>query len=98
MDNFILTTIGLEQFQEIIRKIVRKEIVNTSPHPSPAEEKLISIKEVAKIFNVSKVTLHKWKKKGLIPFYRVSSRIYFKKSELIEALQSNKRILTNKTQ
>jgi hypothetical protein len=33
-----------------------------------------------------KVTLLDWRKKGLVPFYRLGKRIYFKAEEVIEAL------------
>lgn len=56
-----------------------------------APEPLIQIDEVCQIFNISKPTVHEWKRSGKIPFYRVGRRIYFKRSEIMYALQDVKK-------
>ncbi len=56
-------------------------------------EELLTIEDLVKMFNVSKVTIHKWKKKGIIPFYKMNRRVFFKKSEVIESMQQKKRKL-----
>ena len=48
---------------------------------------LLKIEEVCKILQVSEVTVHKWKKMGKIPFHRISNRIFFKRSEIHQALK-----------
>ncbi|GAB2545432.1 helix-turn-helix domain-containing protein [Rufibacter soli] len=45
---------------------------------------VLTVKEAAKLLNVSEVTIHNWKSKGLIPFYRISRRIFFKKNEVLK--------------
>lgn len=80
---------------DIIRNCVKEEI-EKKPADSTSNkesEELLSIEEVCQIFNVSKVTLYKWKKKGLIPYYKMSRRVYFKKSEVVDSLKSKKRKL-----
>lgn len=61
--------------------------------PEPIPEDLLSTEDIQKVFKVSKVTVHKWKKKGLIPFYKMNRKVYFKKSEVIDAMQHKKRRL-----
>ena len=61
--------------------------------PEPIPEDLLSIEDLQKVFKVSKVTVHKWKKKGLLPFYKMNRKVYFKKSEVIDAMQHKKRKL-----
>ena len=61
--------------------------------PVPIPEDLLSIEDIQKVFKVSKVTVHKWKKKGLLPFYKMNRKVYFKKSEVIDAMQHKKRKL-----
>ena len=53
---------------------------------STRNEPLLKIDEVCEILRVSRVTINKWKKSGRIPFYRISNRIFFKKSEILESL------------
>jgi excisionase family DNA binding protein len=54
-------------------------------------EPLIKIDEVARMLHVSKVTIFAWKKAGKIPFYRLSDRIYFKRSEILASLEKNEK-------
>ena len=93
-NNIILTTIPLEDFKSVMHEIVREELRSEASqlkHEAPStQEELIKIDSAAKLLGVSKVTIHSWKKKGILPFYRLSNKIYFKKSEVILALQKNK--------
>ena len=75
----------LERFQNMIDKALEK--YGNKPPQTPIEE-LMTIEEVTKFLNVSKVTIHKWKKQKLIPFHRIGRRIYFKKQELINSMHS----------
>ncbi|OJJ14597.1 hypothetical protein BKI52_41930 [marine bacterium AO1-C] len=54
------------------------------------EEDLMKIDELCEWLRVSKATVNNWKSEGLIPFYRLGSRIYFKKSEVIDAAVSSR--------
>jgi hypothetical protein len=56
---------------------------------SLSEEKtLLRRKDVSKLFTVSLVTINKWMRSGKLPYHRINSRIYFKKNEVLEAMQS----------
>jgi excisionase family DNA binding protein len=46
------------------------------------EEEYLTFKQACETFDCSTVTLHKWKKEGRIPFYRIGGRILFKKSDV----------------
>lgn len=76
--------LSMKEFRELLRSTIREELsdlVEDQQH-----EPLIKSVEAAKILGVSKVTLLDWRRKGLIPFHQLNSRIYYKKSELMEAL------------
>lgn len=72
-----------------MRKAVRVELqehfkaVDSQP---PDSEKLLSKQELAAELGVSLVTLTDWMKKGL-PYLRLHKRVYFKKSEVLGAMQ-----------
>lgn len=51
--------------------------------PKEEEETLLTVEEVAEYLEVSKVTIHTWKREGKLPFYRMGRRVYFKKSEIL---------------
>jgi hypothetical protein len=65
-----------KQLAEIEKAIQQKE----------EPEELMTLEEVSKLFHRTPVTIHAWKKAGLLPFYRISGKVYFKKHECLEAL------------
>ena len=90
MKDILLSSIPLKDFETLIRECVKSELQNHIPTP-PQDEEFITSTETAKILGVSKVTLHHWRKEELIKFYRIGTRIRFKKSEVLEALQTTKK-------
>jgi len=55
------------------------------------EEYFLTRQETAKFFNISLYTVHDWMRKGIIRHYKAGNKTYFKKSELIEVLNSSNR-------
>ena len=88
MDKQILISISLEEFMSIIQGCVKTGIEDLTKNsiPQPEDEKLLSIQDVKNLMGVSKVTIHKWKKIGLIPYHKLNRRLYFKKKEILDAL------------
>lgn len=87
--NVIFSQIQLEDLKEIIGDCIREEFQKNLNSQSNTSDELIRIDDAAKLFHVSKVTLYKWREKGILPFHRISSRIYFKKSEIMEILNKS---------
>lgn len=50
-------------------------------------EQLLSRKEASVLLGVSLVTLNKWSKEGKIRARRIGTRVRYKKSELLKAIQ-----------
>lgn len=88
-----LAVIGIEDLKQVISDAISKEFSKHIPQPAPTtdDNELIKIEEVCKILNVTKVTVHNWKRDGVLPFYRIGTRIFFKKSEIVEAVIKIKR-------
>ncbi len=83
MENQIVI-IKADELRELISQSVSNAI---SQIPEKKEEEiLLKRKDVAKFFSVSLVTISDWMKTGKLPFSRINSRIYFKRSEVIEVL------------
>ncbi|MCL5991814.1 MAG: helix-turn-helix domain-containing protein [Bacteroidetes bacterium] len=55
------------------------------------DEELIIESELCKRLHRSKVTLSEWRKRGLLPFYRISRKIYYNWTEVIAALKKIER-------
>ena len=60
------------------------------------QEKLLSIDETRKLFSpkISRPTLDKWTDKGILARYYVGGRPYYRYSEIIAAIQNDKRYKT----
>jgi len=90
MQNVIqIQNISLDELKQIISETVLATI-NQLPNPQTATnptDELIKIDEVCEMLKVSKVSIHSWKRQGILPFYRISNKIYFKKSEILDAFK-----------
>jgi hypothetical protein len=95
MSGTIFTSLKFDELTDLIKKCVSEAVSSSNKETSrelPSDD-LLNIEDIQKIFNVSKVTVHKWKKKGLIPFYKMNRKVYFKKSEVINSMSHKKRKL-----
>jgi predicted site-specific integrase-resolvase len=93
MEAKIFTTLSADDLLGIISGCIRDALtLKTQEKPlKEVPEDLLSIEDIQNIFKVSKVTVHKWKKKGLLPFYKMNRKVYFKKSEVINSMSHKKR-------
>ena len=85
----ILETITSEEFHELANdvKATKKEIQSLIQNFQPKrQEEYITRQELAKLLQVSLVTIHHWSKQGIIKPYRLGKLIRFKRSEVEEAL------------
>ena len=94
-----LYSLTIGEFIALTRKLVEETIsqrLTTATHEKskPDEEVTFNIKELASFLRCSKVSIHKYKKKGL-PFYRIGRKILFKKSEILNFMNTlkNKRFI-----
>ncbi len=74
---------------EDLRKLILEclEQVLKNPEEKNKEDTLLKRKDVAKLFGISLVTLNSWMKDGRIVYHRIKSRVFFKHSEVMDALQ-----------
>lgn len=86
MNNLILSQIPINELTDIISETIKKELQNISPEPEPVPE-FITRNEAAKMLGITLPTLHEWTKKEIIKGYRISTRIRYKKSEILEAVK-----------
>jgi excisionase family DNA binding protein len=87
----ILSQFTIDELTEKICDRLKPELLMFAPPQPPNQsesEELLTSKQSAKLYGVSLPTLHKWKIEGKVKFYRLGSRIRFKRSELLSALQS----------
>lgn len=79
--------VGIMTISEL-KEIIVQSINEALPPPIviPKEDRLLRRKDVASMFDVSLVSINEWMRSGRIPFHRMNSRVYFKESEVMEAL------------
>ena len=76
-------TISKDELQQIIEDAVYKA---TCTQPN-LEYNIITEKELSKRLGISKVTLHKYRKEGKIPFSQVGRTIRYDYKEVMETLK-----------
>lgn len=72
-----------------VKEAIQEYFQHTSPQQHVAiesENHLINRKEVARLLQISLVTLTDWMKRGL-PFHKQRGRVYFVKSEVLEYIR-----------
>jgi excisionase family DNA binding protein len=88
-NNFILSPIPLTELESAIAKTVEqildKRLTN---QPEPDRDELITRDETAQLLRVTLPTLHNWTKQGLIPHYKISSRVRYKRAEVMNLFTS----------
>lgn len=79
-------------FEVLLAKLdaIEQRIINleASRKTETEEEELLGAATAVKVFNpqISKATLSNWVKSGLIQSHKIGARVYYKKSELLEAV------------
>ena len=79
-------TISKEELQQLIEDAVYK---STCTQPN-LEYNIITEKELSKRIGISKVTLHKYRKQGKIPFSKVGRTIRYDYKEVMETIKFKK--------
>ena len=72
-------------------KTLLMSIAATPPHLPHAAEKPVDTKEICSFLNITTPTLIRYRKKGKIPFMRIGAKVMFNKTEVLKALEKNKK-------
>jgi excisionase family DNA binding protein len=98
MQDLFLSSIPLSELRSIISEFITTAFTNNVNNAllPKEEDPFLKIDEVCKMLSVSRVTIHNWKRQGILPFHRISNKIYFKKSEVMASLKkANNRFANN---
>lgn len=74
----------LDHFQNLETRLSELQKAVT---PQP-DTHLLTRQEVAKWLDISLPTLHAWTKNGILQAYRIGNKVRYKKSEVLDALQT----------
>jgi excisionase family DNA binding protein len=85
----------LQQNAEIIKHLQDLKAFRIGlPNPDPKslkevdQEERFTIAQLAEYLKCSKVTIHAYKNNGVFPFYKAGRTVFFKRSEVDEAMSS----------
>ncbi len=86
MENQLIVTLNVNDLKELISEGVTNALSKT-PQPKKEDDTLLKRIDVAKLFSVSLVTVSQWQKDGVLPYHRIKSRIFFKRCEVLQAME-----------
>lgn len=90
MQTQLLLSLSIDELKDIIKECLSETLAEKLLKKEPPEE-LLSRKEVAELLMISLPTLHKKQRDGKIPYYRLGTRVLFKKSEVMKTLDAVKK-------
>jgi len=85
MEN-LSTTITIDELKAIIEDAVYKATSSLDI----GDNKLITENELSKRLNISKVTLHKYRKNGTIPFIKIGRNIRYDYQKVLKSMENKK--------
>ncbi len=88
MTNYLLQVKDEESFFLKVRKIVKEELTNSKGQTQEYKSSIPYIKadEVMQLLQVSRPTIDDWVDKGFFKKYKVNSRTFYNRDEIIEFL------------
>ena len=85
MEQIIMTSLSIDQLRAELIEKKEKEIISLKEDKATPET-LLTRKQAAEFLNVTFATLNDWTKRGLIEGGRIGTRVYYKRSNLINAI------------
>lgn len=87
MTQTLFTQISKEELMTAIQGAVKNEIEKLNLSKPETITEYITRKDTAGILGISLPTLNDWSKRGIIPSYRIASRVRYKRAEVLNSLQ-----------
>ncbi len=78
---------SLEQLKDCLGKLETHLPIPEKGNHSKEEKKVLTRREVAKLFSCDPTTVDNWVKKGKLIKYGLGKRVYFLKNEVLEAMK-----------
>jgi hypothetical protein len=85
MEQIVMTSFSIDQLRAELIAPLQKEIQSLK-EDKVTPETLLTRKQAAEFLNVTFATLNDWTKRGLVECGRIGTRVYYKRSSLILAI------------
>ena len=81
----------MSDFERVISRLLDEKLSKINVYPNNIKEipktDLLKRKEAADLLGISLASLNTWTKAGLIKAYKISTRVYYNRSDIDEALK-----------
>jgi len=84
ISGLILTNVSLVDLELLITKVVRHELESFDKEKA----EFITRNQTAQILGISLPTLNEWSKKGIIKSYKISTRVRYKREEVLQSVKN----------
>jgi excisionase family DNA binding protein len=78
-----------EQFFDVMRAIIRHEMAQTqfatTAGQQPTVDELLTVQQAAKLLDVCVATIHEHKRRGMLKYRKIGSRVYFNRIDVLAA-------------
>lgn len=80
------------ELKQILREVLQEELTHLNlqtPSPNITNEgkDILTRKEAMQLLNCSHSTLYRYQRDGDVPYFKIGSKVLFKKSELLEFIK-----------
>jgi len=88
MAAIITQGVEYQQLLDDVRALIRHEMSHLSPPAATtasSNDEPLTVRAAAGLLGVSVATLHEWKRRGLLPYFKLGGRVYLQRSDVITA-------------
>jgi excisionase family DNA binding protein len=87
MNDLMLSPISIGELRTVISETVSNEVNRIlSLNNKPEQPEYYTRKQTAKLLGISLVTLNEWQRTGLVPAYRINTRVRYKREDVLNSL------------
>jgi excisionase family DNA binding protein len=90
---FFLTPFSAEEVKNLVKQALSELHQEYPINDNEEDDEYLTQKEAAKFLKVSAPTIIKWKQENKIPYYQIGRTIKFKKSELLDSMKRNEKLI-----
>lgn len=89
MKNVNSVLINNVDVEHLINEIVNKvtNVISTTTTTQKNEDEYMTRTQTIELLKINSCTLWRWTKQGVIPCYGIENRTYYKRSDIINAMQ-----------
>ncbi len=80
------------RLKELLKNALREILFEELKQFFQKDEPLMKSSQLIRELGISAKTLYNWRRKKLIPYYKISGCLYFKKNEILESIKIRKEV------